>query len=96
MDGPPPDPRRDRYVPLSRAMLQMLAAAAVAAMVALASPEPWGELAGWVMVSLLIAAPLIRVLWLIQRWLRRGDPRYATVGAAVLAIVVLGTAIAAI
>lgn len=92
----PPDPRRDRFVPLSVAMLRLLVLIALGAAAALLAPGPWGTAAGWSMVGVLIAAPLLRVLWLVHRWVRRGDPRYAAVGVGVLAVVAVGTALAAL
>ncbi len=96
LEDPPPDPRRNRFVPLSIAMLRLLAAIAVLALLTVLAPQPWDVAAGWAMVGVLVAAPLFRVLWLVQRWLRRGDPRYAVVGMAVLAVVLAGAALAAI
>lgn len=93
-DGTPPDPRRGRFRPLSVAMLRLLVVIAACASLAVLAPDPWGSAAGWATISALIAAPLLRVVWLVQRWLRRGDRRYAVIGGAVLAVVALGTALA--
>jgi uncharacterized membrane protein len=47
-------------------------------------------------VSVLVAAPLVRVVWLVRRWLARGDRRYAAVGVAVLVVIAGGVLIAAL
>ena len=43
-----------------------------------------------VMLVLLVATPLVRVGWLVQRWFRRGDVRFAMVGVLVLLIPLAG------
>jgi hypothetical protein len=42
------------------------------------------------MVAVFVAAPLGRVIWLMVRWQRRGDWRFALVGAVLLAVVLTG------
>ena len=39
---------------------------------------------------IIVAAPLLRVAWLIGRWIQEGDLRFAGLGALLLALVVLG------
>ena len=46
--------------------------------------------AATVMVVVFIAAPIGRVIWLMVRWARLGDRRFALVGAALLAVVATG------
>jgi hypothetical protein len=38
------------------------------------------------MVSLLVATPVVRVGWLVVRWLRLGDIRFALAGGLLLAV----------
>lgn len=44
-------------------------------------------------LSIIVAAPLIRVAWLIVRWLQEGDRRFAALGGLLLVLVVLGAII---
>jgi uncharacterized membrane protein len=45
-------------------------------------------------IALIVAAPLLRVVMLSAAWYRRGDRRFAAVGAGLLAIVAIGALIA--
>lgn len=90
----PPDPRRGRFLPLSLAMQRALALVAVLAAVTMIAPDEWHRVSGWAMAGTLIAAPLVRLMWLIGRWSRRGDLRYAAVATGVLLIVATGTLLA--
>lgn len=47
-------------------------------------------------VAVIVAAPLLRVLWLVHRWRQEGDGRFVTLGVALLAVVAVGAALAAI
>jgi hypothetical protein len=42
----------------------------------------------------LIAAPIGRVVWLLVRWLRRGDRRFALAAVALLAVMGVALALA--
>jgi hypothetical protein len=44
------------------------------------------------MVVVLVVAPIIRIGWLLVRWVRRGDWRFAGAAAALLAV--MGAALA--
>jgi hypothetical protein len=68
-------------------------AVVVLCLVALLAP---GEVAGSAaagMLALLVAIPLIRVVWLVIRWFRRGDLRFAAIGLFVLAVAASGWAL---
>lgn len=88
MSGPPPDPKAGRQRRLGRFLGVAGSAVLVAAALALVLPGRAGEWAGVAVVVLLIAVPLARLAWLAQRWVRRGDVRYALV-AGLLALVIL-------
>jgi hypothetical protein len=94
--SPPPDPREGRFDGLARAMTVATVLATAAAVAGAALPGPAGTLAGATMVVVLVAAPLLRVLWLVQRWARRGDRRFAAVGLGVLVVVAVGTVLATV
>ncbi len=88
------DPRFDRFRPLSNALGWALLVVAVLAVASVVLPSPVGGWAGVALVATLVAVPLARVLWLVARWIRRGDRRYAAVGAGVLAVIVAGALLA--
>ena len=67
-----------------------IVAVALLAVVALAARGSTGESVGAAMVLLLAAIPLLRVAWLVGRWFRRGDPRFALLGMLVISVPVLG------
>ena len=86
-DGPPPDHRVGRQVRL-RSFLRISAAVTVGlCTVAVAVPDAVGRTAGVGVVTVLIAVPVVRVVWLMRRWLRRGDRRYAMIAGGLLLIV---------
>lgn len=93
-DGEITDPRFDRFRPLSRALGWALLAVAVLAVASVVLPSPVGGWAGVALVATLVVVPLARVLWLVARWVRRGDRRYASVGAGVLVVIAAGALLA--
>ncbi len=92
--GFPVDPRLDRYLPVTRALRVVAVVVAVLASAAVLLADPVGAWFGVALVTVLIGAPLVRVLWFIVRWFRRGDPRFALVGVGVLAVIAVGTVLA--
>jgi predicted PurR-regulated permease PerM len=75
---------------LRRAVLLVALLAALTLLLPVAAAEKLGA----VLVCLLIALPLARVLWFVQRWVRRRDLRFAAVGAGVLLVVGIGALLA--
>ena len=67
----------------------------VLALPAVALGAPAGRGVAWAMTALLVAAPFARVLYLTTSWTRTGDRRFALAGAALLALALLGGALAA-
>lgn len=86
----PVDPRFDRFRPLSDALGWALVVVGVLAVAAVLLPSPAGGWAGAALVATLVAVPMARVVWLVARWFRRGDRRYAWVGAGVLGVITVG------
>jgi hypothetical protein len=83
--------------PLDRlvtALWWVVVVAAVLAALGLALPGEAGDAVAAAAVVVVIASPLLRVLWLIVAWWRTGDWRFVAVGSTVLAIVALGTVFA--
>jgi membrane protein YdbS with pleckstrin-like domain len=93
--GPPFDPRLDRYRPLTRGLNASLVLCVALAAAAVVLPAPAGRWSGIAAVAVLIVVPLLRVVWLVQRWLRRGDRRFALVGTGVLLVIGAGVGLAA-
>jgi len=82
----PDDPRLGRQRVLATYLRVCLASTLVLAAVASVAPEEWSHRIGRAMLVVLIAAPVGRVLWLLVRWLRRGDRRFALAAVALLAV----------
>lgn len=84
----------NRFFRLSIWLRRSLIAVSMLALLALLLPETAASLAGLALVLLLIAIPLCRVMWFVQRWIRRGDLRFAAVAAGVLLVVAVGALLA--
>ena len=85
---------RVRYERIIRALQITSRVTLVAALAGTFIPGGNGRSASAVAVSLVIAAPLLRVSWLAYRWWRWGDRLFASVAASLLLIVGTGTAVA--
>lgn len=96
VEGLPYDRRLDRFNTMVATMRAFLLAVGVLAALGAVTPSEMGRWFGGAAIAVLVAAPLIRVVWLVARWFRRGDPRFALVGTGVLAIIAIGVGLAAI
>jgi hypothetical protein len=85
-----------RYARMITMLRFLTKVAFVAALAGVVLPDPVGTMASGVAVTVVIAAPLLRVAWLALRWYLRGDRRYAAVAAALLLVVASGSVIAAV
>ena len=72
----------------------LIRVAMVAALAGLILPDPVGTAASAVAVTVVVAAPLLRVAWLALRWYIRGDRRYAAVAASLLVVAGTGSVLA--
>jgi len=88
--GPAPNHRRGRQRFLIVYLRVTLIGAFLIGVAELLLPTETQDEAGVVMVAVLIAAPLGRIVWLLVRWLRIGDWRFALVGAVLLGVVATG------
>lgn len=79
---------------LVTALWWVVVIAAGLAALGLALPGRVGLVVATAAVVVAVAAPLLRVLWLIVAWWRARDWRFVVIGAVVLAIVATGAAIA--
>ncbi|MEX2280522.1 MAG: hypothetical protein WEA76_10610 [Acidimicrobiia bacterium] len=65
----------------------------VTALVALLVPGTPGVIAGGLAVTLLVATPLLRVVWIVIRLAGERDGRFVRVGLALLSAVAIGVLI---
>lgn len=49
-----------------------------------------------VAVTVVVAVPIIRVMWLVHRWRQEHDRRFVGVGLALLGVIAVGAALAAL
>lgn len=87
---PPPDPRAGRFDQVVRGLQVAVLVVALAALLGDVLHGSAGQAAGWVLLATLVTAPVVRVLWFVVRWFRRGDPKYAFVGIGVLVVMLAG------
>lgn len=64
--------------------------------VGLVVPGAAGTMIAWVVIGLLIAVPMVRVLWLGTRWFNRGDTRFALAAALLVMTVATGAVVTAL
>lgn len=86
----PPDPREERFRPLSELLAAAVTLVALLGVMALLLGGGAARGARVGMLVLLVGTPLARVLWLVVRWFRRGDTRFALVGVLVLVVPLAG------
>lgn len=80
----------DRFRRISQTMRAILVLVGLLALSSALLPEPYSEVLGQMSVAALIAAPLLRVLWMALRWFRRGDYRFGAVALGVFSLAMLG------
>ena len=80
------DPRLGRQRAIGMYLRVALVTVLAVATAAVVAPDSWELGLGRVMVVVLIVAPIGRVVWLLARWTRRGDRRYALAAVALLAV----------
>jgi len=90
---PPPDPRAGRFDQVVRGLQVAVVVVALAAMLGDVLNGPAGQFAEWALLATLVSVPVLRVLWFVVRWFRRGDPKFAFVGIGVLVVMLAGVAL---
>jgi hypothetical protein len=85
--GPPPDHRVGRQARLLVFLRGATAITVAACVLAVVVPGAVGQAAGAGAVAALVVVPLLRIVWLAQRWVRRGDLVYAGVACGLLGII---------
>ena len=93
-ERPRVDPRPGRQRRLIRFLRVAAVAVLVLALASLALPGDAGRVAADLMVAVVIATPVVRVVWLLLRWVRRRDLRFAGVALGLLAVVAVSAAFA--
>ncbi len=68
----------------------------VAAVLGAVVPGSVGMASSTAAVVAVVAAPLVRVAWLVWRWLQEGDHRFVAIGLGLLLVVAVGAVLAAL
>ncbi len=68
----------------------------VVALVSVVVPDPARTVLAVAVVAAVVAAPLLRVAWLVLRWTHEHDRRFAVAGTGLLAVIGLGGTLAAL
>lgn len=92
--GPPPDHRVGRQARLLVFLRGATLITVVASAIAVFVPGRVGQAGGAAVFAALVAVPLLRVVWLAQRWVRRRDWLFAGVAGVLLAIIATATLVA--
>lgn len=90
----PEDPRIGRQRVLALYLRISLAVAVILALATIVAPASMRDDLGAATVVVLVVAPVGRVLWLLVRWTRRGDRRFALAAGILLCVIGLALAIA--
>lgn len=81
----------------NRVMAQALRAASLVSLVTAVLAVALGSRPlGWVAVTVVTAAPVLRVGWLTARWVQRRDWVFAGLAVALMVVIAAGAALAAI
>jgi hypothetical protein len=91
---PPPDPKHGRFKPVERALQVAVVVVGTLAVLSVVLPGRASDVTGTATIVALMVVPMARVVWLAQRWLRRGDIRYGLVAVSVLLITAVGALLA--
>ncbi len=79
---------------LSKILMVALVATFVCALGGAFIPGPVGTVSGTACIVFLIAAPVLRVAWLVVDWTRTRDVKFALLGCALLVVLAASGAIA--
>jgi hypothetical protein len=90
----PPDPRIARQHAMATYLRVGLMVSFLLGLGALVAPVGIRHDLGAAMVVVLVLVPIGRVAWLMVRWLRRGDRRFATAAAVLLLVMAGGVVVA--
>lgn len=98
---PPWQPRVDstqyeRETAFATRWLWVVAVVGVLALAGALVPDRPGRVLASVAVAVVIAMPLVRVVWLIVQWSRQRDRRFVVAGLVLLGVVAAGVVAAAL
>jgi hypothetical protein len=92
---PPVDPRQSRQRRLAWFLRVALIVVLALAVVGLVLPGDAGRTVGVAMTITLGATPVVRLFWLLVRWVHKRDYRFAATLGGLLAVLATATVIAA-
>lgn len=90
------DLAREPLDQLARGLWWTVLAASALGVLGLAVPGRPGEGIATAAVAVVVAGPLLRVVWLVGAWWHAGDRRFVAIGLAVLGVVATGAGLALI
>jgi hypothetical protein len=94
-DAPRIDPSQaDREAVLGRIVRKVVLVAAVLGSVGILLGDGVGDVFAGVALAVIIALPLLRVVWLVATWMRQRDLPFVALGTALLGLVALGFVLA--
>lgn len=89
--GPPPDPRTGRYDALTSVLrVDHMTAITLALLAVIVPAGPVADLLGVTALVGVVASAPLRVGWLAQRWLRRGDRLYGGLAVVLFLVPLVG------
>lgn len=72
----------------------VLASVALLALIGVLLPADFGKYLETAAVAIVLAIPIVRVLWLIRRWWRQGDHRFVRWACLLIALMAIGPVLA--
>ena len=87
--NPPHQPLAGRYEGIARVLQGALVVVVGLSLAAVLLPRDLATASGTAVVVLLIAIPVLRVGWLLTRWTRRRDRRFAAAAVVLLGLLAL-------
>lgn len=84
----------DREAAIGRIIGQVVLAAAIVGGIGILLGDGLGDALAGIAVGVVIALPLLRVVWLVATWKRQRDRRFVSLGLVLLALVALGFVLA--
>lgn len=84
----------DREAAIGRIVGKVVLAATAVGLLGVVLGDGFGDVLAGIAVGVVIALPLLRVVWLVVTWRRQRDTRFVMLGLVLLALVGLGFVLA--